>query len=124
MRGGFLVLAAVFCFFLALPSHAGSRVALVIGMSNYQQVPKLANPARDAAAMAGLLRQAGFDIVDSEQDLGIADLRRVVREFADKSRDADVAVVYYAGHGIEMDGNNYLIPADAKLLSDFDVQDE
>ena len=93
-------------------------------MSNYQQVPKLANPARDAAAMAGLLRQAGFDIVDSEQDLGIADLRRVVREFADKSRDADVAVVYYAGHGIEMDGNNYLIPADAKLLSDFDVQDE
>src|SRR6202011_1847632 len=56
--------------------------------------------------------------------LGISDFRRVVREFSETSRDADIAVVYYAGHGIEVDGANYLIPADAKLLSDFDVEDE
>jgi uncharacterized caspase-like protein len=124
MRGVTVMIAAVLTMLMAVPVQAGTRLALVIGMSRYQQVPKLTNPARDADSMAGLFRQAGFDVVDGEHDLGIADLRRVVREFAEKARDADVAIVYYAGHGIEMDGNNYLIPTDAKLLSDFDVQDE
>jgi uncharacterized caspase-like protein len=103
---------------------ADKRVALVIGMSKYQQVPQLTNPARDADAMAALFKSAGFDVVDSERDLGISGFRRVVREFSETSRDADIAVVYYAGHGIEVDGANYLIPADARLLSDFDVEDE
>lgn len=124
MRSAIMVVAAaLFCSF-AGPACAGKRVALVIGMSNYQQVPQLTNPTRDAEAMANLFKRAGFDLVDSERDLGIAALRRVVREFAETARDADIAVVYYAGHGMEMDGNNYLIPTDAKLLSDFDVQDE
>jgi uncharacterized caspase-like protein len=105
------------------PALADKRVALVIGMSRYQQVPKLTNPARDADAMAALFKKAGFD-VNNQRDLGIADLRRVIREFSDASRDADISVVYYAGHGIEVDGTNYLVPADAKLLSDFDVEDE
>ena len=74
--------------------------------------------------MASLFKKAGFDVVDSERDLGISDLRRVIREFSEISRDADISVVYYAGHGIEVDGTNYLVPADAKLLSDFDVEDE
>jgi uncharacterized caspase-like protein len=74
--------------------------------------------------MSGLFKKAGFDLVVSERDLGISDLRRVIREFADTSRDADISVVYYAGHGIEVDGTNYLVPADAKLLSDFDIEDE
>jgi uncharacterized caspase-like protein len=104
-------------------AHAEKRVALVIGMSKYQQVPRLTNPARDADAMTALFKNAGFD-VDSRRDLGIADLRRVIREFSETSRDADIAVVYYAGHGIEVDGTNYLIPADAKLVSDFDIEDE
>jgi uncharacterized caspase-like protein len=103
---------------------ADKRVSLVIGMSKYQQVPQLTNPARDADAMSSLFKSAGFDVVDSERDLGISDFRRVVREFSETSRDADIAVVYYAGHGIEVDGVNYLIPADARLLSDFDVEDE
>ena len=113
-------------FFLlnANPAFADKRVALVVGMSNYQRVPQLANPARDADAMAALFRKAGFDVVDSERDLGVTDLRRIVREFAQTAADADVAVVYYAGHGIEVDGTNYLIPADARLLSDFDIEDE
>jgi uncharacterized caspase-like protein len=106
------------------PALAEKRVALVIGMSQYQQVPRLANPARDADAMTALFKKAGFNVVDSERDLSIADLRRVIREFSETSRDADISVVYYAGHGIEVDGNNYLVPADAKLLSDFDVEDE
>jgi uncharacterized caspase-like protein len=103
---------------------AEKRVALVVGMSNYRQVPRLANPARDAEAMSSLFKKAGFDVVDSERDLSISDLRRVIREFSEISRDADVSVVYYAGHGIEVDGTNYLVPADAKLLSDFDIEDE
>jgi uncharacterized caspase-like protein len=106
------------------PALADKRVALVIGMSKYQQVPQLTNPARDADAMTALFKSAGFDVVDSARDLGVSDFRRAVREFSETSRNADIAVVYYAGHGIEVDGNNYLIPADARLLSDFDVEDE
>jgi uncharacterized caspase-like protein len=119
----FLSLGFLFLTF-ANPAQAEKRVALVIGISNYQQVPRLANPVRDAEAIAGLFKKAGFDVVDEKRDLGIADLRRVVREFSEKSRDADIAVVYYAGHGIEVDGTNYLVPSDAKLVSDFDVEDE
>jgi uncharacterized caspase-like protein len=129
-RWGPLVRSALLIFlgFLfglsAAPALAEKRVALVIGMSRYQQVPQLANPARDAEAMSALFKRAGFDVIDSERDLGIADLRRVIREFSETSRDADISVVYYAGHGIEVDGANYLVPADARLLSDFDVEDE
>jgi uncharacterized caspase-like protein len=118
-----IFLGFLFCI-SASPVTAEKRVALVIGMSRYQQVPQLANPAHDADAMSALFKKAGFDVVDSERDLGISDLRRVVREFSETSRDADISVVYYAGHGIEVDGTNYLVPADAKLLSDFDVEDE
>jgi uncharacterized caspase-like protein len=106
------------------PALADKRVALVIGMSKYQQVPRLANPARDADVVAALFKQAGFDTINNQRDLGIVDLRRVIREFSETSRDADIAVVYYAGHGIEVDGTNYLVPADAKLVSDFDIEDE
>lgn len=106
------------------PALAGKRVALIIGISKYQQVPRLPNPARDAESMATLFKQAGFDVIKNERDLGIADLRRVIREFSETSRDAEISVVYYAGHGIEVDGTNYLVPADAKLLSDFDIEDE
>ncbi|MDB5533059.1 MAG: hypothetical protein JWO28_1374 [Hyphomicrobiales bacterium] len=124
MRSAALIVFAFLISFLAEPAFAEKRVALVIGMSKYQQVPRLANPARDADAMTTLLQKAGFDIVESQRDLGIADLRRAVREFASTSRDADIAVVYYAGHGMEVNGTNYLIPTDAKLASDFDVEDE
>jgi hypothetical protein len=106
------------------PAQADKRVALVVGISNYREAPRLANPVRDADAVTALFRKAGFDIVDSERDLGIADLRRAIREFSGRSRDADIAVIYYAGHGMEVEGTNYLVPADAKLSNDFDVEDE
>jgi uncharacterized caspase-like protein len=116
-------LGFLFCI-SAGPARADKRVALIIGISKYQQVPRLPNPVRDAQAVAALFKRSGFDIVDSELDLGIVDLRRAIREFSDKSRDADISVVYYAGHGIEVDGTNYLVAADARLSNDFDVEDE
>jgi uncharacterized caspase-like protein len=117
----------VFGFWLCLtadPAAAEKRVALVVGVSAYAQVPQLPNPIRDAAVMADLFKKAGFDVVESKRDLGISELRRAVREFSEIARDADIAVVYYAGHGIEVDGTNYLVPADARLVSDFDIEDE
>ncbi|MBI3701593.1 MAG: caspase family protein [Afipia sp.] len=118
------VLAAALTFCAAQGALAEKRVALVLGMSKYQNVPALTNPARDAAAMGEVFKKAGFDVVDMKLDLTVSGLRREVRDFAGMAADADIAVVYYAGHGIEVDGTNYLIPADARLVSDFDIPDE
>src|SRR4029453_18276284 len=71
-----------------------------------------------------LFKKAGFDVIVSKRHLGVSELRRTIREFSDTSRDADISVVYYAGHGIEVDGVNYLVPSDAKLVSDFDIEAE
>jgi hypothetical protein len=109
---------------VAEPSLADKRIALIIGNAAYRNVPKLVNPTKDATAIADLLRTAGFELVESKQDLTNAEMRRTLREFASKSRDADMAVVYYAGHGIEVDGVNYLIPLDAVLEQDSDAFDE
>src|SRR5262249_33915821 len=107
-----------------LSALADKRVALVIGNSNYRHVPSLPNPAGHAAAIAGVLRRPSSDVVEARQDLSVAELRRTVREFAAAASDADIAVVYFAGHGIEVGGTNFLIPVDARLLTDFDVEDE
>ena len=105
-------------------AQAEKRMALVIGNSAYQNVAKLANPANDAARVAAMFQAAGFDVVESKLDLNIGTMRRTLREFGSKTRDADIAVIYYAGHGIELDGTNYLIPVDATLETDADVLDE
>jgi uncharacterized caspase-like protein len=109
---------------LCQPAWAAKRVALVIGNSAYQNVAMLPNPTNDGAVIATMLKGAGFDIVDSRHDLPANEMRRALRDFADRARDADIAVVYYAGHGMEVGGNNYLIPIDAKLERDTDVYDE
>ncbi len=106
------------------PAFAEKRVALVIGDSAYQNAPQLANPVNDARLIASKLKQAGFDVVDSRHDLTGAEMRRALRDFEDRARGADIAVVYYAGHGIEVGGTNYLIPVDAKLKRDSDAYDE
>lgn len=103
---------------------AEKRVALVMGNSAYKNVARLANPANDAALVGGMFTKAGFDTVDVKLDLNVAEMRKALREFGGKAREADVAVVYYAGHGIELDGTNYLIPTDATLETDSDVLDE
>ena len=117
-------LAAAALLLVCQPAWAEKRVALVLGNAAYQNVAKLPNPVNDGAVIAATLKHAGFDVVDSRQDLPAAETRRALREFADRARDADIAVVYYAGHGIEVEGSNYLIPVDAKLERDTDVYDE
>jgi uncharacterized caspase-like protein len=105
-------------------ASAERRVALIIGNSTYKNVQPLANPAKDAAAVGALFKKAGFEVVESKLDLGNTAMRRAIREFTGTAKNADIAVVYYAGHGIEFDGTNYLIPVDAELASDVDVEDE
>lgn len=117
-------LAAVVLLLFCQPAFAGKRVALVIGNSAYQNAPLLPNPVNDSATMETMFRQAGFDVVDSRHDLSALETRRALRDFANKASDADIAVIYYAGHGIEVDGANYLIPVDARLERDNDVYDE
>ncbi|WP_152102874.1 caspase family protein [Bradyrhizobium sp. TM102] len=120
----------IFLFFLAIfclgcgSAHAEKRVALVIGNCAYKSVPRLTNPVNDASLVGGMFRKAGFDTVDVKLDLSVVDMRKALREFGTKAREADVAVIYYAGHGIELDGNNYLVPTDAALETDTDVFDE
>jgi hypothetical protein len=121
---GAIIIAVWASWLFGEPALAEKRVALVIGNSAYENVARLENPANDAIAMTATLKEAGFDVVDFRRDLKIADMRRAFRDFSDKSRDADVAVVYYAGHGIEVDGTNYLVPVDAALERDLDVYDE
>ena len=119
-----IILAAAILAATAVVAHADKRVALVIGNSAYKNVNRLKNPANDAAAVVAMFKTAGFDSVDLRQDLNVVEMRRALREFGNKTRDADVAVIYYAGHGIELDGTNYLIPVDATLETDTDVLDE
>src|ERR1700704_4588537 len=121
LRGFFLAVALLL---VCQPALAEKRVALVFGNSAYQNVAPHPNPANDSAVIAATLKDAGFDVVDSRRDLPAQETRRALRDFADRARDADIAVVYYAGHGMEVDGTNYLIPVDAKLERDTDVYDE
>jgi uncharacterized caspase-like protein len=103
------------------PVMAEKRVALVIGNGAYQKVGKLPNPTNDAKAISGMLQSAGFDAVELHENLGIREMREAINDFADVARDADTAVVYYSGHGMEVDGVTYLIPIDAVLKRDTDV---
>src|SRR6202047_2166430 len=119
---GFLLAAAL--LLLCQPAHAEKRVALVLGNSAYKNAPPLPNPVNDGAMIAATLKNAGFDVVDSRSDLPALEMRRALRDFSDRARDDEIAVIYYAGHGMEVDGPKYLIPVDAKLERDTDVYDE
>lgn len=103
---------------------AERRVALVIGNSGYKSVPRLANPENDSTAIGLLLRNAGFDAVEVRQNLDNTDMRRAMRDFSQSAADADIAVVFFAGHGIEVGGTNFLVPVDSTLKRDIDVEDE
>jgi len=104
--------------------NQGRRVALIIGNSAYQNVPQLTNPVRDAEAIGEAFRQVGFDHVTVEDNLTRSQMVRVLRKFRDEADQANWGVVYFAGHGIGMNGTNYLIPVDARMESDRDVEDE
>jgi caspase domain-containing protein len=119
-----VALCLVFSGSLMAPASAEKRVALVIGNGSYAHIAHLPNVANDAAAVAGLFKTDKFDAVDVKHNLDAGGLRRALREFAGRAAEADVAVVFYAGHGIEVGQVNYLIPVDARLVTDFDVEDE
>jgi Caspase domain len=107
-----------------LTASAEHRVALVIGNSQYRSVAFLSNPRRDAKAVADALRQADFQMVDLKMDLDREGMVKALRAFRDQADKADWALIYFAGHGIEINRVNYLIPTDAKLRDDRDVQAE
>jgi uncharacterized caspase-like protein len=104
--------------------NQGRRIALVIGNSAYKNAAALPNPQRDAEAIAAAFRAIGFETVTLVEDATHQTLIDALRTFADQAEAADWAVVYYAGHGIEVNGVNYLIPVDAKIAVDRDVQFE
>jgi tetratricopeptide (TPR) repeat protein len=100
----------------------GRRVALVIGNAAYKNVPALLNPEHDAEAIASSLRATGFAKVTVVSDASREQIVDALRTFATEAEQADWAVVYYSGHGLEVNGINYLVPVDAKISSDRDVQ--
>ncbi|MGO4712327.1 caspase family protein [Bradyrhizobium sp. 2TAF24] len=122
-----LVIAAISLLgsLLAAPdaAHAQSRVALVIGQSAYRSVTELPNPANDARMMAQLLTDAGFDVI-STADLSQTDMRTAVSKFAGKIADTGpdtIALLFYAGHGLQIDGENFLVPVDVDPKREADI---
>src|SRR5262249_35027517 len=83
-------------------AFAEKRIALAIGNSDYESVPKLPNPSRDAIAIGQMLRDAHFDNVDVIVNASNQELKRALRKFETDSDQADIAVIYYAGHGLEI----------------------
>ena len=107
----------------AVPASAGTRVALVVGNSAYQNVPFLPNPVNDAADLSASLRRLGFDI-KTMSNARYDDIRRALSDFGQQARGAELAVIFFAGHGFQIGGENWLIPVDARLAIDLDVVNE
>lgn len=107
-----------------LARGAGQRIALVIGNSRYSNTSPLINPKNDAEAVSKAFRAVGFNQVTLKLDLSREQLAATLKDFAAAADRADWAVIYFAGHGIEVGGNNYLVPVDAKFASDRDVSFE
>jgi uncharacterized caspase-like protein len=99
-------------------------VALVIGNGAYVTTGSLKNPVSDAALIGAALKKSGFQVVETEDNLGVGPFRAALRKFQADADGAQAAVVYYAGHGIEARGKNWLIPTDAVLQSDADLEYE
>ena len=115
------VMAAVFA--VSASAATQTKVALIIGNGAYKGVPELTNPTNDATAVAGAFLRLGFS-VRLVTDASYDDMRRALLEFSRKARDSEMAVVFYAGHGIELGGENWLIPVDAELKTDLDTEQE
>jgi hypothetical protein len=118
------MIAFIGSLLLVGPALADKRVALVIGNSTYRSAGLLANPVRDADLVGAALHKAGVDDVTIVHDLDRTGMVNALKSLATKADDADWAIIYYAGHGMEIDGINYLIPVDAGLVRDRDVPNE
>jgi uncharacterized caspase-like protein len=122
----FIFIASIYLTILVLVSIFGQkagprerRVALVIGNAAYKLAP-LNNPTKDASDIADALNRLGYEVVECH-DLGVAQMRSVIANFEAKARAADWALVYYSGHGMAWDGENWLIPIDARLVYTTDI---
>lgn len=120
------LVALALCGGLSASAQTASsrKVALVIANGGYANATRLANPANDSRLIASALRRANFSTVDARVDLGLASFQTALRDFATRARGADIGLIYYAGHGMEANGQNWLIPVDARLAADTDLEFE
>ena len=116
-------IAIAACLLLAGVADAAERVALVVGVGAYRSAPALRTPINDAKAISTELRRLGFDVA-TLTDPSLRALRRGVSRFARSAAQAELAIFYFAGYGLQVDGRNYLAPADATLLQQADVPTE
>jgi uncharacterized caspase-like protein len=119
-RAAAIALMAVLPMIFALSASAETRVALVIGNAAYTHAPALANPKNDAEGVAASLKRLGFEVL-AGTDLDKPSMDRLMQAFADKLEKAEVALVFYAGHGLQVNGRNYLVPVDGKLDKESDL---
>lgn len=106
---------------LAFPAMSAERVALVVGMADYAHISPLRNTANDARAISATLDRIGFDVTTLIDADGAA-VRQALEDLSFKAETADLALIYFAGHGVEVQGENFLIPVDAKVASNRDIQ--
>ncbi len=116
-------LAMLSIFTLAAPSYADKRVALVIGNGAYQHTPALSNPPNDATDVAEALKAVGFDVT-LKIDVDKRQMDQVVAQFARDGKGADALLFYYAGHGMQFEGKNYVMPVDAELQDEVSLRYE
>jgi len=121
MRYLTVALCLICMLFTAQAAKADRRVAFVVGNGAYKNVAQLPNPPIDAKAMAAALRNVGFDVVEGT-NLTRDKMTEKLLDFGKKTQGADVAVFFYAGHGIAVNGTNYLLPVDADIKSEMDVK--
>ena len=117
---------SVMCVFVLLLSgqgsaHAAARLALVIGNAHYASASALSNPTNDADDLSTALRSLGFEVIE-RSDATRATMADAVREFSEKLEGVDTALFFYAGHGVQVNGDNYLVPVDAKINGPADVR--
>ncbi|MBR1281849.1 caspase family protein [Bradyrhizobium sp. AUGA SZCCT0177] len=108
---------------LIQPALAENRIALVIGNGSYEKVPELPNPPRDAADIARALERLNFKVTQTKNATA-HEMRKAIVDFGRAAEGAEMAVVFYAGHGMEVGGENWLIPVNAELRSDADIESE
>ena len=116
------ILVSLMCMALSVSAaKADRRVAFVVGNGAYKNVAQLPNPPIDAKAMAATLRNVGFEVIEGS-NLTRDQMTEKLLDFGRKAQGSDVAVFYYAGHGIAVGGSNYLLPVDADIKSEMDVK--
>lgn len=116
----FLSLLLLLSCFYAAPAEAAGRVALVVGNSDYQSLPKLPNPRNDAGDIAALLEDLDFEVIEAV-DADLAAMHGAIMRFREAAQGAEVAIMFYAGHGIQVNGSNYLLPTSAELRQEVDL---